>query len=57
MDEIGGDLHEVFGRFVDPVEEARALVSPQEHARAVDEGRAMSVEEQVAYALEPLPDR
>jgi hypothetical protein len=35
----------------DPLEEARPLLSEYEYARAVEEGRAMTLEEAVAYAL------
>ena len=51
-DEIGGELPDVIAQLGDPVEEARSLLSDAEHARAVAEGRGMSLEEQIAYALE-----
>ena len=51
-DEIGGELPDVIAQLGDPVEEARPLLEPDEHARAVAEGRSMSLEEQIAYALE-----
>ena len=35
-EEIGGDLADVFGDLGDPVEEARPLLGPDEHARAID---------------------
>jgi predicted ATPase/class 3 adenylate cyclase len=54
-EEIGGELSDVFGHLGDPVEEARPLLGPEEHARASDEGRSMGLEELVAYALEPVP--
>ena len=54
-EEIGGELSDVFGHLGDPVEEARPLLVPREHARASDEGRSMGLEELVAYALEPVP--
>ncbi|HEX7173050.1 MAG TPA: adenylate/guanylate cyclase domain-containing protein [Candidatus Limnocylindria bacterium] len=54
-EEIGGELSDVFGYLGDPVEEARPLLDPQEHARASDEGRSMVLEELVADALEPMP--
>jgi predicted ATPase/class 3 adenylate cyclase len=54
-EEIGGELSDVFGHLGDPVEEARSLLGPTEHARASDEGRSMGLEELVAYALEPVP--
>lgn len=54
---VGGDLFQVFGRLGDPIEEARPLLDPADHARAMDEGRAASLDEQVAYALaEPAAD-
>ena len=53
--EIGGELPDVFGYLGDPVEEARPLLGPRDHARASDEGRSMGLEELVAYALEPVP--
>jgi hypothetical protein len=34
-----------------PVEEARSLLEPADHARAVAEGRNMRLEELIAYAL------
>jgi tetratricopeptide (TPR) repeat protein len=54
-DEIGGELPEVIAQLGDPVEEARSLLSPAEHERAVAEGRGMTLEEQIAYALEQRP--
>jgi predicted ATPase/class 3 adenylate cyclase len=51
-DEIGGELPDVIAQLGDPVEEARPLLGAAEHARAVTEGRNMSLEEQIAYALE-----
>lgn len=52
-EEIGGDLAEVFGQLGDPVQEARPLLGPAEHALAVEEGWGMSLEEHIAYALAP----
>ena len=51
-EDIGGDLAWVFGELGDVVEQARPLLDPEEHARAVDEARAMNAEEQIAYALQ-----
>ena len=51
-DEIGGEVADVIAQLGNPVEEARPLLTAEEHARAVAEGRSMSLEEQVAYALE-----
>ena len=50
-EDVGGDLFQVFGQLGDPIEEARGLLDPEEHARAVEEGRSLSLDEQVAYAL------
>jgi tetratricopeptide (TPR) repeat protein len=52
-EEIGGDRADVYGRLGDPVEEGRPLLEPTEHARAVEEGRGMSLEERIRYALAP----
>lgn len=51
-DEIGGEVPDVIAQLGDPVEEARPLLDAEEHARAVKEGRGMSLEEQIAYALD-----
>ena len=51
-DEIGGELSDVIAQLGDPVEEARPMLDARQHARAVEEGRGMSLEEQIAYALE-----
>jgi predicted ATPase/class 3 adenylate cyclase len=50
-EEVGGDLYQVFGQLGDPIEEARALLSSEEHARAVEAGRTVDLAENVAYAL------
>ncbi|HEX5827551.1 MAG TPA: adenylate/guanylate cyclase domain-containing protein [Candidatus Limnocylindrales bacterium] len=50
-EDVGGDLFQVFGQLGDPIEEARGLLDPEEHARAVEEGRSLSLDEQVAYAI------
>ena len=50
-DEIGGELADIMVQLGDPVEEARAMLEPADHARAVAEGRSMTLDEQVAYAL------
>jgi tetratricopeptide (TPR) repeat protein len=52
-EDVGGDLFQVFGRLGDPIEEARPLLPPDEHARAVGEGRTLGLDEQVAFALDP----
>ena len=49
--DVGGDLFQIFGQLGDPIEEARPLLGAEEHARAVEEGRALSLDEQIAYAL------
>jgi tetratricopeptide (TPR) repeat protein len=49
--DLGGDLYQVFGQLGDSIEEARPLLDPEEHARAIEEGRTRSLAEQVAYAL------
>jgi predicted ATPase/class 3 adenylate cyclase len=54
-DEIGGELADVMVQLGDPVEEARPLLDPADHARAVAEGRNMNLEEQIAYALGDRP--
>jgi tetratricopeptide (TPR) repeat protein len=51
-DEIGGELPDAIAQLGDPVEEARPLLGAAEHARAVADGRSMTIEEQIAYALE-----
>jgi hypothetical protein len=49
-EDVGGDLYQVFGRLGDPIEEARPLLDPEEHARAVEEGRTLSLEERSRLA-------
>jgi hypothetical protein len=48
---IGGDLYQVFGQLGDAIEEARPLLTPEDHARTVGEGRTLGLADQVAYAL------
>ncbi len=50
-DEIGGELADAVAQAGDPVEEARPMLAAADHARAVADGRGMSIEEQIAYAL------
>ncbi len=50
-DEIGGELADAVAQLGDPVEEARPMLAAADHARAVADGRGMSIEEQIAYAL------
>jgi tetratricopeptide (TPR) repeat protein len=51
-DEIGGEVPDIIAQLGVPVEEARSLLEPADHARAVAEGRNMRLEELIAYALE-----
>jgi predicted ATPase len=51
VEELGGELP-MMVRFGDPLEEARPLLSAEEHARAVEEGRTMPLDEVVGYALD-----
>ena len=51
-DEIGGEVPDVIAQLGNPVEEARPLLGAEEHAQAVTEGRSMSLEQQIAYALD-----
>ena len=51
-DQIGGEVPDIIALLGNPVEEARPLLPPDEHARAEAEGRRMGLEEQIAYALE-----
>jgi predicted ATPase/class 3 adenylate cyclase len=55
FDEIGGQLA-MLEPLGDPLGEARALLSEDEHARAMEEGLAMSLEVAVAYAMETRLD-
>jgi non-specific serine/threonine protein kinase len=52
-EDVGGDLYQVFGQLGDVIDEARPLLDPDEHARAIEEGRTGSLAEQMAYALRP----
>jgi predicted ATPase len=51
-EELGGSLPDALTRLGDPIEMARAFLEPDEHERAVREGRSMTPEQAVAYALE-----
>ena len=51
-EDIGGDLFQVFGQLGDAIEEARPLLDAEEHARAIEEGRTIGLDEQVRFALE-----
>jgi non-specific serine/threonine protein kinase len=50
-EEVGGDLYQVFGQLGSAIEEARPLLTAEEHAHAVQEGRTLDLADQVAYAL------
>jgi tetratricopeptide (TPR) repeat protein len=52
VDELGGDIPDELMLGPDTLDATRALLTDDEFARAVDEGRRMSVEEAVAYALD-----
>ncbi|HUG47267.1 MAG TPA: hypothetical protein VMP67_02530, partial [Candidatus Limnocylindria bacterium] len=52
FDDLGGPL-QMMALFGDPLEPARALLGEDDYARAAAEGRAMSPDEAVAYALQP----
>jgi predicted ATPase/class 3 adenylate cyclase len=52
VEELGGELPEAVTGLGNPMEEARQLLAEDEYARAVEEGRAMTFDEAVAYALE-----
>ena len=47
----GGELADAVAQLGDPVEEARPMLAAADHARAVADGRGMSIEAQIAYAL------
>ena len=51
-DILGGELPEALIQAGDPLEDTRALLTPEEHARGVEEGRAMTLDEAVAYSLD-----
>lgn len=55
-DEFGGELAEAFGQLGDPVEDARPPLAAEDHARAVAESRSMSLDDLIAYALQPEPE-
>ena len=54
-EDVGGDLYQVFGQLGDPIEEARPLLTAEEHARAVEEGRTLGLADQVAFAINRAP--
>ncbi len=51
MHELGGELPEALTHAGDPLEETRGRLGEDEHARGVEEGRKMSLDEAVTYAL------
>lgn len=53
-EDIGGDLFQVFGQLGDAIEEARPQLDPEEHTRAVEEGRTLGLDEHVRFALETM---
>jgi predicted ATPase/class 3 adenylate cyclase len=53
-EDVGGDLYEVFGQLGDVIEEARPQLDPEEHARAVEEGRTLGLDDHVRFALETM---
>lgn len=52
VEEIGGELPEAMIGDIDPLEQARKLLSEDVFDRAVEEGRAMTFHQAAAYALE-----
>ena len=52
IEEVGGELPAAVTGGGDPMEEARLLLADDEFTRAVEEGRALSLDQAVAYALE-----
>ena len=54
-DEMGGGVPESLLLTGDPREESRSLLTAEEHVTGVEEGRAMSADEALAYALEGPP--
>ena len=56
-DILGGELPEALIQAGGALEDTRALLTPEEHARGVDEGRAMTLDEVVAYALDEPESR
>jgi predicted ATPase/class 3 adenylate cyclase len=52
IEELGGELPAPMTKAGDPLEDVRALLSPEEWDRGVAEGRSMDVDEAVAYVLE-----
>jgi hypothetical protein len=55
VDDLGGELPESLMGPGDPLEETRLVLAEDEHARGVEEGRAMDFDQAVAYILEGEP--
>ena len=52
VDEMGGELPSAMIGDIDPLDEVANLLSPDDFAQAVEDGRAMSFDEAMTYALE-----
>ncbi|CAN5473854.1 hypothetical protein BH24CHL9_BH24CHL9_14610 [soil metagenome] len=57
VEDLGGELPEALMGPGDPLEETRLVLAEDEHARGVEEGRAMDFDQALAYILdgEPAP--
>jgi hypothetical protein len=55
VEEMGGELPESMTGVSNPLEEARKLLTEEQFARAREEGRAMNLDQAVAYALADPP--
>jgi predicted ATPase/class 3 adenylate cyclase len=55
VEDMGGELPESMTGVGNPLEEARKLLTEEQFARARDEGRAMNLDQAVAYALADSP--
>jgi predicted ATPase len=49
---LGGDIPDALVLGPDAIDQSRDLMSREEHARGIEEGRAMTLEEAIAYAME-----
>jgi predicted ATPase/class 3 adenylate cyclase len=56
-EQIGGELPEALIRTGDVAEEARAQLDSETFTQALEEGRRMTLDQAVAYALEPADDQ
>ncbi len=52
VDEMGGELPSAMIGDINPLDEVANLLSPDDFAQAVEDGRAMSFDEAMTYALE-----